>query len=508
MEEITDVCDASAARSFLYDRIDYERNAAVRPRSKGLRLDRMRDLLARLGNPHQRLKIVHIAGTKGKGSTAAMIASILVQADFRVGLYTSPHLQHLEERFVVDQRPCSRQQLVDLVEHVRSAVMDLDQQRDADDEGLTFFEITTAMAFVFFDQEAVQIAVVEVGMGGRLDSTNVCDPLVSVITNISLDHTRQLGNTLASIATEKAGIIKPGVPVVSGVVPTEPRDAIARVAASRHSRLFELNRDFHFDFTPPSPTDPTSTPQGLLKYSEDGLNEFHNRDEIDDPVGSSDSVDGRDTNSSRGQTGRRTLTLRPGLLGRHQAANASVAVAAIGRLKSLGWRIPDDAIMRGIATANCPARIEVLATQPWVILDTAHNTASIAALIDVLKESFVAHKRCLIFAATRDKDVRGMLCLLRFEFDSIILTQYHNNPRSVPPTELAELLEELNCESANARPADQTIAVAADPASAWRMCQSEVDADSLVCITGSFFLAAEIRDSLTRGEDSPAGVSG
>lgn len=474
MDESIDAGGLAAALSFLYDRIDYERNAAVPARSQGLRLDRMYELLERLGNPHQHVNIVHVAGTKGKGSTASMIAAVLAQADYRVGLYTSPHLERLEERFVVDGRPCSQRQLVDLIEHVRPAVVALDRQRAAGNYGPTFFEITTAMAFVYFQREAVEIVVLEVGMGGRLDSTNVCQPLVSVITNIGLDHTRQLGNTLDKIATEKAGIIKPGVPVVSGVVPAEPRAAIARVAAARRSPLYLLERDFHFEFQPPAPSRSPDTPQGSLFYTE------------------------RTDGAADASGGVRRLTLSPGLLGRHQAANAAVAVATIGRLQALGWAIPERAIVEGINGAECPARIEIISRQPWVILDTAHNTASIEALIAVLNESFVARRRVLVFAATRDKDVAGMLRLLLPQFDSTILTRYHKNPRSVPPADLMKLVQRLDAEAVNPRRATQAVTVRDDPVSAWQACRGEIDAECLACITGSFFLAAEIRDTLRR----------
>ncbi len=472
MEEQIDANSLSDALSFLYDRIDYERNAAVPARSQGLHLDRMRELLQRLGNPHHRLNVVHVAGTKGKGSTASMIASVLVQSDFRVGLYTSPHLQRLEERFVVNGQRCTQQQLIDLIEYVRPAIVELDRERAANDLGLTFFEITTAMALAHFDLEAVEIAVLEVGMGGRLDSTNVCEPLVSVITNISLDHTRQLGNTLESIATEKAGIIKPSVPVVSGVVPAEPRRVIARVAVTQNSPLFSLDRDFHFDFTPPVATNSQVMPQGSLIYCENNVG-----------AASPTSQD-------------RRLSLALGLLGRHQAANAAVAVATISRLQALGWAIPTEAIAQGIAVVECPARIEIVAKRPWVVLDTAHNTASIEALIAVLNESFIAQRRVLIFAATRDKDALGMLRLLRPQFDSIILTRYHDNPRAVLPSDLLELVKRLDAEAAT----DQSsVSIFNDPISAWQACRAMVDTDSLVCITGSFFLAAEIRDALRDG---------
>ncbi len=481
MDESSNANGLSAALSFLYDRIDYERNAPLPTCWQGLHLDRTRALLERLGNPHQELKIVHVAGTKGKGSTASMIASILVQAKYHVGLYTSPHLQRLEERFVVDHQPCSQQQLIDLIERVRPAVADLDSQRAADDYGLTFFEITTAMAFLHFQLSGVDVAVVEVGMGGRLDSTNVCEPLISVITSISFDHMRQLGNTLAAIATEKAGIIKPRIPVVSGVVPSEPRDAIAQVAQSNGSPLYTLGRDFHFDFTPPELRDANSRPEGRLEYTE--------------VVASSDA-----------HCEPLALTLSPGLLGRHQAANAAVAVATIGRMRSLGWEVTERAIVDGIAGARCPARIEVMAERPWVIVDTAHNAASIEALIAVLRESFAAKRRVLIFAATRDKDALGMLQLLLPHFDSVILTQYHNNPRSMRPADLRQLVARVAFGSTSQARAAPTVSIAPDPLAAWQRCRREIDAESLVCVTGSFFLAAELR-GVWSGKDAESARS-
>ncbi|MEN6557307.1 MAG: Mur ligase family protein, partial [Thermoguttaceae bacterium] len=233
-----------AAEQFLAGRINYERAASMPSSEAAYKLDRMRELLRRLGDPHQRLPIVHIAGTKGKGSTAAMIAAIGTAAGLRVGRFTSPHLNRIEERLAIDGRVCEPETLVGLLEHLRPTIEAMDQQ--GEQWSPTYFEILTAAALSWFAERRVDWAVLEVGLGGRLDSTNVCRPRLSIVTSISLDHTRQLGETTAAIAAEKAGIIKPGVPVLSGVQDPEPREVIRRVARQNNCRLLELGEDFGF----------------------------------------------------------------------------------------------------------------------------------------------------------------------------------------------------------------------------------------------------------------------
>lgn len=242
------VHDRQSAFDFLFGRINYERTSLV-PYSTGeFKLDRIRRLLAALGDPHKKFPAIHIAGTKGKGSTAAMMASILQVAGYRVGLYTSPHLNSLEERFVVNGQLCSEPEFVSLVQEIQRAVHEIaEQELSGVSPPLgehTFFEITTALGLLHFARQNVDAAVLEVGLGGRLDSTNVCLPAVCIITTISFDHTRQLGNTLALIAAEKAGIIKPGVPVVSGVTNDEPREVIRVIAAQQNAPLYERTIDF------------------------------------------------------------------------------------------------------------------------------------------------------------------------------------------------------------------------------------------------------------------------
>jgi dihydrofolate synthase/folylpolyglutamate synthase len=237
------------ALALLWERIDYERASGIVYGESEYKLDRMRELLARLGDPQSSAPIIHVAGTKGKGSTAAMIAAVLSAAGYRTGLFSSPHLTRVEERMAIDGQPCPEGEFVELARRLRPIVAEMDAlaARTPGEVGPTYFELTTALALLHFAAQKVDAMVLEVGMGGRLDSTNVCASTVAVITSISFDHTRQLGHTLALIAREKAGIIKPGVPVVSGVIADEPRNVIEEVSRRQRSPIVQLGRDFDFD---------------------------------------------------------------------------------------------------------------------------------------------------------------------------------------------------------------------------------------------------------------------
>ena len=446
------------ALSYLYGRIDYERSSSIPQRFHGVHLDRMSNLLELVGDPHKRLRAVHLAGTKGKGSTAGMISSMLLAANYSVGLYTSPHLHRLEERLMVDGQPCRQSELVHLVAVIRPAVEVLDSANSG--PGPTFFEITTALAMLHFVERSVDVAVLEVGMGGRLDSTNVCEPIVSVITSISLDHTKQLGNTLSAIAREKAGIIKPGIPVISGVELAEPRDVVRDVARSRECPLTELGTDFTFSYAFPD-----------LVAEHNPLATFSYRGQHDGLPVEYDDV-------------------QLPLLGKHQAANAAVAIAAANQLQQAGFTLPERAIREGLLQARIPARIEVVSRRPTVVLDTAHNVASVEALTAVLSEFPPAPRRTLIFATTVDKDVSGMLTRLAPHFDCFILTRYQNNPRGVDPIKLASLTEAATKDQGLEH---RQIQVCDDPLAAWEAYRGQSRIDDLVCIAGSFFLAESLR---------------
>jgi dihydrofolate synthase/folylpolyglutamate synthase len=459
--------DYQSAADFLFGRINYEQTRRVPYRSEEFKLQRMQDLAAHLGHPEQSFPAVHIAGTKGKGSTSAMIASILQDAGYRCGLYTSPHLHRLEERFVVNGQTCDEASIVAVLARIEPIIVEMDAEAQrVGRQGPTYFEVTTAVALEYFRQQAVDVAVLEVGLGGRLDSTNICLPQVTAITSISLDHTRQLGSTLAAIAGEKAGICKPNVPLVTGVTEPEPLQVIQQVAANNRAELLALGPDFDFEYLPHVPV--TGDPDARISEGACGLNYHANAHGV-----------------------RQSLDqVALGMLGRHQAVNASVALAICGVLSRKGWRISESAMRSGLARASCPARIEVLSQAPPVVLDTAHNPASVAALLSLLEERFSARPKLLLYAASHDKDSRSMLEQLLPHFDHVVLTRFLGNPRAAKPQQLLALAESIRATHHWSRP---NLYASPDPASAWQLLVSHASPQDLICITGSFFLAAETR---------------
>ena len=438
---------------YLYGRINYE-NAVQMPYQGELRLDRMRHLLEQIGNPQQQLRIIHVAGTKGKGSTCHLVSSVLMAAGQRVGLYTSPHLSRLEERFRLDGQPCAVEKFLRIMEPIRQVVDTMDQANWRP----TFFEITTAAAFLLFADAQVDWAVMEVGLGGRLDSTNVCQPMVTAITSISYDHTAQLGNTLAKIATEKAGIIKTNIPVISGAGSDEAKDVIRKIAKSRSAPLIEWGTDFDV----------------RIQGHDHGAFVFDYL-RID----------------KTGQRHMKLANLALQLLGEHQVANAAMTLAI---LETLNLELPESHIRRGLNTATCPARIEVVSESPKILVDAAHNVASIAALLKTLAVIIPDDQpKTLILALTQGKDLEGMARLLIPRFDRIICTQYLNNPRAVPSQQLMDLMQRLTVDAG----ADTYIVHQPTPAAALDYArQPSSAAHQVLCATGSFFIAAEIRDIL------------
>jgi dihydrofolate synthase/folylpolyglutamate synthase len=429
---------------FWFGRINYEVKS---PRPRDLTLERMRELLARLGNPQERFRIVHVAGSKGKGSTSALLASILGRAGYRTGLFTSPHLVHVEERIQIDHTPIAATDLVRLMEDIQAAAA----SPNGLEPSLTFFEIATALGFLQFARQRVDIAVIEVGLGGRFDSTNVCQPLVSIITSISFDHTQYLGNTLAQIAMEKAGIVKPGRPCLSGVRAPEARAVIERICRERGAPMRQVERDFRFEHEPARIGEESDQPARV-----------HVRADREWP------------------------RMEVGLAGAHQAANAALAVAAVEELRPQGVAIDDQSVAAGLAHVHWPARLEVLGRRPLVLLDCAHNVASAQALVDALRVSVPDRtpggRRWLIFAGSRDKDLAGMLRTLAPEFDEVILTRYTLSPRGAAPAELASLL-----------PPCTRARCCAAAVEAWRTTRGLAGPRDLICVAGSVFLAGELR---------------
>ena len=426
------------AIAFWFGRINYEVRAAA---DKDLKLERMRALLRLLGDPQDRLRIVHVTGTKGKGSTCAMLASILQEAGYRVGLFTSPHLERVEERIQVNRELISESELARLMTDLVPLIAELDAGPWPPP---TFFEISTALAFLHFVRRRCELVVLEVGLGGRFDSTNVCHPLLAVITTIGFDHMAQLGNTLEAIAYQKAGIIKPRVPVISGVTESGPRNVIAQVAQSQHSELIEIERDFQYAYS--------FKPQPHVTV----------------------------------QWGQESSAYSLSLLGAHQAGNAAIAVATVDRLRRSGLNIPEAAVRTGLAKVRWPARIEWIGQNPQVILDSAHNVPSAEALVATLQETFPdVRARRLIFAVSNDKQYAEMLAVLVPFFDVFYLTKYGNNPRCVAPERLEQIVRHLA--------GDKSIAVLPTAAEAWAAARNQAQPEDLVCITGSVFLAGELQ---------------
>lgn len=399
-----------------------------------LGLATMMALMARLGMPQIRYRALHIAGTNGKGSTAAMAAAILQAAGYRVGLYTSPHLVEFRERIRVNGEMIAESQVAQLTEQLQ-ALCRLDLSP-------TFFEYTTAMALQHFADSGVDVAVLEVGLGGRFDATNVVTPMACAITTISLDHQEYLGTTLSSIAFEKGGIMKPGVPVVVGRLDEDAWGTIEQVAGERQAPMFRLNRDFCAE---------GKTPQ---RFSYRGL-------------------------------GMQYEGLTCPLEGRHQLDNAACALALLGAAASQGITVETEAVQAGLRAVNWAGRLEVVDRRPTILLDGAHNPAAVRALADYLTcsdRSFRSHPIVLVLGMMRDKDHRGFVEPLKCLVDAVVLTQA-DIPRAATALELQVSLEGL-------LPHPHVVP---SPGEAMALAKQLATPDGLVCVTGSLMLVGECK---------------
>ncbi len=402
----------------------------------GMRMDLapISRLLDAVGRPHESYAVLHVGGTNGKGSTAAMLASILCEAGYSVGLYTSPHLVDFTERIRINGRPIAADDVVALTEELRARM-------PADVEP-TFFEFTTAMAFLAFAAARVEIAVIEVGMGGRLDATNVVRPLVSVITNVDLDHQRYLGDTITAIAEEKAGIIKPGVPVVTAAAHPAALAVLGARAAERGSPLTVIGRDVHVTGASPA------------AFSYHGLTQH---------------------------MGGLTCPL----LGRHQVANASAVLAAVEHARAQGLAIPIDAVWRGLANVRWEGRLEVIRSRPRLVVDGAHNAAGAAALADFLdgeRRAGRIGRLVVVFGILADKDLHAIIDRVGSLADEIVLTEpaYH---RAAPVDAL------LDAASSLAVP----VRGAPSVASALEEVEARLAPGDWCVITGSLYTVGEVK---------------
>jgi len=435
------------AISYLESLIDYERTPAGAAAARLWNLDRIRRMLEDFGNPHLGLRCVHIAGTKGKGSTAAMTASILSAAGLRTGLYTSPHLVSFRERIRVDRALISEDDVGALVESAFPAIESL---RDSQYGPPSFFEVYTLLAFLHFVRKKADFAVMETGLGGRLDATNVVSPLACAITRIDYDHMQELGNTIREIAAEKAGIIKPGVPVVSAPQIPEAMEVLEDTCLERRAQLLVVGQP--------------SGPQVSM------LSADHRRQVM----------------TIHTQQHVYTDVECP-LLGPHQAENAAVAVGLVECLAPHGTDISQDAVRRGIASVRWPGRFEIVSRRPYVILDGAHDAAGADALARTLEAMFPGHRIILVLGIQRDKDADAIAARLCPLADRVITTG-SSSPRAVDAHELQRTVFKHCRHTAAYTPVSLALQEAID--------QSR-PTDAIV-VTGSLYVVGEAMKALGR----------
>lgn len=443
------------ALDYLYSFIDYSLKRNFRNAAEKFDLDRMRQFMANLGNPHQDYGIIHVAGTKGKGSVSSFCASVLTAQGYKTGLYTSPHMVDFTERIRIDGEMISKAELVELtniLKPIAEIVPDI-----------TTFELTTALAFLYFSQQNVDYAVFEVGLGGRLDATNIVDPIVSVITSISYDHVQILGNTLSEIAGEKGGIIKPNTPVVVAPQKEEARLKLERIAREKNAPIIQVGRDYLY---------------AADSHSLDGQH-FLVWTPEEQPL-----VD--EFIESAGRNIWSPIRLKIPLIGFHQVENAATAFAALKTVEKFGVDLSQKAYQEGFSQVDWPGRLELLRRHPPVVIDSAHNRYSALRLRQAMDDYFPGLPILLVFGASEDKDIEGMFQELLPRVRRVITTQT-THPRAIDAHKLVELAHRSGRSAQAIVPIEDAFQVALE----------EAGDESVVLITGSIFVAAAARDILS-----------
>lgn len=431
------------AMEYLFAQTDYEKQSHLRYNADTFDLKRMKELLSLLGNPHKKIPTAHIAGTKGKGSTATMLGKMLEANGYKVGLYTSPHLVNLHERIMVNSEMISEKEMYRLLNRVHAPL-----EKMAKDNAPTFFEIMTALAFLHFADRKVDIGVIETGLGGRLDSTNVIEPEVVGITSLSIDHQDQLGETIDSIAKEKAGIMKKGVPVVT--VQQEPN--AMKVLKSEAEAV-----------------------KAPLSVTGDDI-DFSHRFETS-------REDGPHTRVCLTTLTSKFEHLRVPLYGKHQAINCGLALAMLDKLKASGYKIDNEKVSKGLDQVSLPGRMEIICDDPRVMIDGAHNAASIKAVIHAIGQNIPYDSMVVIFGCNKDKDVRGILNMLQYGADKVIFTR-SNSPKAMLPQDLADIYTEI---------CGKMCQTALSLGEALQIAGSAVSKEDLILITGSFYLIGQAK---------------
>jgi dihydrofolate synthase/folylpolyglutamate synthase len=445
---------------YLYSYVDYSVKRKYRYSPDVFDLVRVTELLASLGNPHENYPSIHVAGTKGKGSVSALIASCLTEHGYKTALYTSPHLLHFTERIQIDGREIPEERVVAFVAKLKELM--------GEESDLTVYELITAMAFDYFAREDVDCAVVEVGLGGRLDATNVLTPLVTIITSLSYDHMHLLGESLSDIAREKGGIIKPDVPIVMAPQQFEAERVVEEIAEERGAPLIQVGTDWHF-----APGSHELDGQSLYVWS---AKEQPLMDAFVESAGGEEWAPPR---------------FEIPLLGHHQVVNASVAYAALKAVDEAGLKISEESIRQGFRKVQWPGRFQVLSEHPALVIDSAHNRDSALKLRIAIDDYFPGRQVLLIFGASEDKDLTGMMTELVPRISRLIVTQA-SHPRAADPEELANL----------ARGFGLKVEVITPVKAALQYALEMQDPDEVVLAAGSLFISGEVLSAW--GEISPA----
>ncbi len=436
-----------AALNYLSTAVNYERVPPTVEAAAGFTLGRMQRLLAAMGNPHRDVKTVHIAGTKGKGSTVAMLTGMLRNCGYKVGTYTSPHIMDVRERIVVDGDRVGEAAFARLMQAVSDAAA---KPRVGTP---TYFELITAAAFLYFAQSEVDVAIIETGMGGRLDSTNVIKPEAIGIVSINHDHTAFLGDTLEAIAGEKAGVFKPGVPVTCSPQVQGVERVLRRAAEEAKCPFRVTGRDIGFS---------------SRFESSRGLGP-HTRICVTTPTSHFEHV-------------------HAPLLGDHQAYNCALALGVVDSLKGRGFAIDDRKAVEGLANVKLPGRMEIVSESPRILVDGAHNAASVDALVRAIGQNVPYDSMVIIFGCQKDKDIAGMLKHIRLGADKIIFTPT-GSPRTMDPVDLAAAFSEVSTKMCQ---------VSESLEDALSIATRAVTRDDLICITGSFVLVGMAKRLLAK----------
>jgi len=431
------------AMAYLFKHTDYEKESRISYNVTTFNLNRIQKLLSLLGNPHKKFAAAHIAGTKGKGSTATMLAKMLEANGYKVGLYTSPHLVTLRERITVNSEMITESEMLGLMNRIYAPI-----QKMGEKQAPTFFEIMTALAFMHFADKKVDIAVVETGLGGRLDSTNVIKPKVIGITSLSIDHQQQLGSTIDSIAKEKAGVFKRGVPIVT--VQQEPKamNVLKAEASSVKAPISVTGVDIDFSY----------------RFETSREHGPHTRICLTTPTSKFEH-------------------LRVPLHGKHQAINCGLALAMLDKLKAVGYEIDNEKATEGLNKVVLAGRMEMICEDPRIMIDAAHNAASIRALIHAIGQNVPYDSMVVIFGCNNDKDVEGMLRELQYGADKVIFTR-SKSAKAMSPDILADIYSEI---------CGKMCQTATTLGQALQIARSAVGRGDLICITGSFYLIGEAK---------------